>query len=69
MQKQNPFWMYKLHNFILQVLAKVPDTQDGARCRKIIHTKTYCKASKKAVEAFWNHIAAGWKKNNLCAFE
>lgn len=34
MQKQTPFWIYKLHNFILQVLAKVPGTQDGARMQE-----------------------------------
>lgn len=71
MQKQNPFWIYELYHFILQVLAKVPGTQDRARCRKIIHTKSYCNASKKAIEAFWSHIAANLKKKklNLCAFE
>lgn len=62
MWKQNSFCIFGLQNFILQVPAEVPGIQDRTRCRKIIYAKTYWDASKKAIEAFQNHIAAGLKK-------
>lgn len=46
--------MSELWNFILQVPANVLDTQDreNQMQKKKIYTKTYCDASKKAIEAF-----------------
>lgn len=78
MQKQNPIWISEFWNFILQVPANVLDTQDreNQMQKKKIYTKTYCDASKKAIEAFqtillqvnffFPHVLSNRRKNFVC---